>query len=485
MTLPRSSGLLLAAILLATFACTQPPSPTPLPGDAAAGIERVGVGGSPTGLALGDGYLWVAVRSGQNEHQLWRIDRATGKSTEVPAGQGAIDLAVGEGAVWVVCSDGDNPCHGPALLKIDPETGALLQTIPTGGGGKLAVGLGYVWDGTSDGLLKIDPASGKVLSKVAASWPVIAGDTLWVKGGQPETADGSVRLFRLDPQTVEILRTVVVEHPCQSAGSTKAVLVATCGGAMKGGDVLQAFSPATGQVFYQLPIPMWGSMAVDNGTLWLSGHLPGFPDQPINLAEIDITTGQVLRPPRVIDRGTGKEFGFDITCGMCGVPVSDVVADESGGLWLTDPAAGQVIHVKDPSVLPAAPFAPPPASSPSVSAPTPDAFPLVGEWHATRIDGKPTGKPKPTLVMGTHAVHASDGCNRFGFAYQTQGDRFLTWGRMVSTLVGCGPPGQQAAFRNTVGADSITFQLEGDTLTLSTSSGGDGSPGEVVLQRRH
>ena len=104
-------------------------------------------------------------------------------------------------------------------------------------------------------------------------------------------------------------------------------------------------------------------------------------------------------------------------------------------------------------------------ASPNASAQTPD---LAGRtFLSTEIQGA-------TLVPGSRvtltfkddgSLGASAGCNSMGGAYAIDGDR-LTTGQMMMTEMGCAEPlMNQDAWLSTFLSD-VTFNLDGDTLTL-------------------
>jgi hypothetical protein len=73
-------------------------------------------------------------------------------------------MAAGAGAVWVTSVPGDS------VMRIDPGTGTVTQTLPLGGAraAALAFGIGRLWvaDLTDNSLLELDPRSGAVLRSV-------------------------------------------------------------------------------------------------------------------------------------------------------------------------------------------------------------------------------------------------------------------------------------------------------------------------------
>jgi hypothetical protein len=120
-------------------------------------ISAASIGSRPSGIALGEGSVWVTSDAGM----LTRIDQNSGRIT------GSIDLSPGVGKVGVAY--GSVWVFGQVLYRIDPSslkvTGSLqvgpTQSFPAGQGD--AIGNGYVWLlGTPQapgGLLRVDPNS--------------------------------------------------------------------------------------------------------------------------------------------------------------------------------------------------------------------------------------------------------------------------------------------------------------------------------------
>ncbi len=99
---------------------------------------------------------------------------------------------------------------GGRILKIDPETGAVLSTIPAPGGGSdsgLAWGEGTLWVGQyrDRKIHQIDPDTGAILRTIESN-RFVTGVT-WVDGelwhGTWEGEDSDIR--RIDPGTGEVL----------------------------------------------------------------------------------------------------------------------------------------------------------------------------------------------------------------------------------------------------------------------------------------
>ena len=152
------------------------------------------VQGGPSGVAVGDGAVWVAT-SGADRGRVVRIDPAGNKavaSVAVPGGQA--ELAVGAGAVWVA-SFSDN-----SVSRIDPATAEVAATIPVGRQPSgIAVAAGSVWvaNALDDTVTRIDPAGNRVVATIpipgqgSAFSLAAAGGSVWVSGNHG--------LHRIDP----------------------------------------------------------------------------------------------------------------------------------------------------------------------------------------------------------------------------------------------------------------------------------------------
>jgi serine/threonine-protein kinase len=121
------------------------------------------VDAAPTGIAVGEGGVWVANELGDFAY-VQRYDPEAGIATEQIRVEGfALGIAAGEGAVWVV-----NPLSD-TVSRIDPATNTIVQRIPVGDNPlQVAVGEGSVWvtnyrDGT---VSRIDPATNAVVETI-------------------------------------------------------------------------------------------------------------------------------------------------------------------------------------------------------------------------------------------------------------------------------------------------------------------------------
>ena len=164
--------------------------------------DPIQTGRAPLSVAVGEGSLWVA---NHDAHTITRIDLATNQvvaNINVPSEPHRV--AYGEGAVWVA------NWHINSVSRIDPQTNQLVgEPIPIGfHAGNMAAGLGSVWvtsdyRGPMDGapedvvLVRIDPRTNQVVETIPlGGHPIdveIAGDAVWV------SIQGPNRVLRINP----------------------------------------------------------------------------------------------------------------------------------------------------------------------------------------------------------------------------------------------------------------------------------------------
>ena len=196
----------------------------------------VAIGVTPTQIATGHGVgVWATSFSG---HSVWRLDPATRTIRQtIRVGSGPTGIAVGNGAVWVA-----NRLDG-TVSRISPETNGVVQTIHVGKGPTaVAVGGGSVWvANTADRTLsRVDLRRRAVTAtKLVGGEPtaIASGDgRIWVAD------ESAAALDEIDPETAKIVRRIRLgsrpsgiallgEDVWVSAGATRARHV---GGVLRG-----------------------------------------------------------------------------------------------------------------------------------------------------------------------------------------------------------------------------------------------------------
>ena len=161
--------------------------------------RTVSVGGTPTDIAVGEGAVWVA---NGYDGTVTRVDPQTSlvertitlrDPGESPAARpGSTDedrlrsyVAVGDGSVWVA----DGRSEG-VVWRIDAGTNAVVATISLGpnmSGGAVAFGEGAAWVAGYPGVLRIDPRTNEVAETIPLvglyAEEIAAGEGgVWVPG---------------------------------------------------------------------------------------------------------------------------------------------------------------------------------------------------------------------------------------------------------------------------------------------------------------
>jgi hypothetical protein len=117
---------------------------------------------TPTGVAVGEGAVWVVGRAAR-DYQLLRIDRSTGRieaRTRFPVSRPIDSIGVGYGAVWVVAST------NATLYRIDPRTAKPVGRVVLGTSRasrpEMMFRGGDIWvrlDGNPGVITRIDPST--------------------------------------------------------------------------------------------------------------------------------------------------------------------------------------------------------------------------------------------------------------------------------------------------------------------------------------
>lgn len=166
-------------------------------------------GGQPCGLAMVGGRLWVF---DQTDGTAAVIDPSTAKVVArltTPAMSGFV--GVGFGAIWV--PDFTGTTH--AVDRVDLAT-RRVTAYPSGGAGlAAATGDGSVWvSDNSDGqVVRLDPATGKVVATIAVPSPsgiLVQPDRVWVASYQ------TMLLTAIDPQSNTVLGSLPLPGPAQN-----------------------------------------------------------------------------------------------------------------------------------------------------------------------------------------------------------------------------------------------------------------------------
>ena len=186
--------------------------------------QAVGLPGAPTGLALGEGTVWITTGFGASSGQggVLRVGMSSRQHEDtIELGDGVDGVAVGEGAVWVTNRVANT------LTRIDLTTQVVAGTIDVGEQpGAVVVGEGSVWvaNAIDRTVWRIDPSSMTRTAEISlADTPydlVLGFGRLWVTSEQA----GSVTL--IDTSTNTIQRTVTMPGAARgiAAGANEMVI---------------------------------------------------------------------------------------------------------------------------------------------------------------------------------------------------------------------------------------------------------------------
>jgi len=223
---------------------------------------EIPVDAAPTGVARGEGAVWV---TNANDGTVSRIDPVTRSVRQIiTVGSSPSGIAVGAGAVWVA-----NYFDG-TVSRIDPETNTVVDTIAVGNGATaVALGEGSVWvtNSADRTLSRIDPASGRVVRTIKTD---AVGRGIAVGGGSVWITDESSRsVVRLNAETNAVAETISVGNgPTGIAFGERAVWVAN---SLDG--TVSRIDPQSAVVTAILVVGGGpGAVAVGRGAVWVSAE---------------------------------------------------------------------------------------------------------------------------------------------------------------------------------------------------------------------
>ena len=173
-------------------------------------VGTVDPGGSgPVGIAVFDGYVWVANHKGNPTGSVAKIDPAKMKVVDLiylgsASDSGPSWIAVSAGSLWVGVT------NISAVVRIDPITDTVVATIPGFSDcGQMAANDHDVWAGCISGVFHIDPATNgvaKVTTEVGSGYALVVGEgSVWF--GTSTTLD------RIDPSTRKFVGRIKLPGP--------------------------------------------------------------------------------------------------------------------------------------------------------------------------------------------------------------------------------------------------------------------------------
>jgi streptogramin lyase len=308
-------------------------------------LTRIDLGSPPSRPAVGEGAAWLVV-----EEALVRIDARTFELSRIPVRGSPSSVAVGAGSVWVaVCTDGQaGQCRDGAVLRLDPGTLQVIQSVEVRGGDpiQVAVGEGAVWvvDNKQRGaILRLDPTTGQIVQRIfgehCCSGPIpaqiaVGGGSLWVGEGN------SGNLLQIDPETGEIVARLSDVHVCQFAAEEAALWVSDCGGMdlQSSSNTVWRVDPATSRVVASFNVPGAPGVGVGEEGVWVASHADD--ESEIQLWRVDTQENRLQGQPETIpvDRVPGLR-------GLGGPPPAHLAVD-AGAVWVSSLASREIIRVE-------------------------------------------------------------------------------------------------------------------------------------------
>jgi YVTN family beta-propeller protein len=257
-----------------------------------------------------------------------RIDTANKKIlTSIPVGKSPSGVAVGEGSVWVASSD-----EG-VVYRIDPVSNKVIAKIAVGKRpSAIAFGNGAIWvaNRLSNSVSEIDPGNNRAVTIPGVDQPqsIAAGDGAvfvgWSGAAVPGGPGGGVSI--IDPGTMAVIKTIGASTFCT------AFVAEGAGAAWAGGTsgVVKEIDPATGAVgrTINLGTNVFG-LTVGEGSVWVaSGGLPA------TISRLNPDSGKVEATIPV---------GRSVMHGACFTPIS--LTATQGFVWVTNAGDGTVSQI--------------------------------------------------------------------------------------------------------------------------------------------
>lgn len=195
-------AIVVAGAALLVWKPWQPPALASLPENSVGIIDlgrgeligQIRVGTQPSGIAVGEGYVWVANTADDDVSQIDLTTRSV--VNRIPVGRAPTGIAVSGGSIWVTNSG------ARTVSRINAATFRVVQEIEVGNAPRAIVAVGdglWVANATDSTLVRIDAASGTagMAVGVGASPVALASDdsSMWV------ASEDLASVSRVDPNT--------------------------------------------------------------------------------------------------------------------------------------------------------------------------------------------------------------------------------------------------------------------------------------------
>ena len=213
------------------------------------------------------------------------------------------------------------PLTEDSLVRIDPATGRLLEAVPVEGAHILAVDSGAVWvaSGTEPTLTRIDPRSNAVIDKVDTSELGVPGflasgeHAVWVGRGSVDAQFRVGRLWRYDSRSGSLAAVPAEIVPAGVATGAGSVWIAA------GGASISRVDADRGQILWSADLRDagrcdcgLGELAIGEGAVWAIGG----GDSPDTVFRVDLQTREITMVP-------------------LGAPATDIAVG-GGSAWVTN-----------------------------------------------------------------------------------------------------------------------------------------------------
>jgi len=152
-------------------------------------VSKTGIGTGSCGLGYGAGSMWI---EDTNTSTVSRVSVATGKRIKaIKVGFTPYDTTFAYGSAWTTAfTQGE-------LERIDPARNAVVNRWKLSKATGAVGAFGSVWAAGSDGVIRVDPVSHKVIARIpldgGAGWTAASVDGVWVT-----TLTG---IARIDPRS--------------------------------------------------------------------------------------------------------------------------------------------------------------------------------------------------------------------------------------------------------------------------------------------
>jgi|SRR5579862_7952037 len=223
-------------------------------------------------------------------------------------------IARGFGSMWIA--------NGSAIEQVNPKTDAGAGVVAAGTDPceGVAIGFGSVWtvDCADSALIRIDPQSGRIIDRIRLPGTAVYGEGLlavdgngvWVPTSDMDARSGA--LVRVDPQTDSIVASIPVPYDSSGAAAGFGSIWLTSAGTSR---VLR-INPADNSISARIKVhrgPRF--IATGEGGVWSLNQSDG------SVSHINPSTDRVVATIRLAVPGDGG-----------------CIAAGAGGVWVTMPA---------------------------------------------------------------------------------------------------------------------------------------------------